>query len=117
MRSVNCHSQNHYCGKYEDPEFTITGGGLVSENVILAGKDALQETESLPMECRMYYGIRAIFLSGGEFKKINRLAFIVDDLRHRDDNRITLFYRNGHENSLLKQFAEKLKGRGLNCGF
>lgn len=112
-----CHSHNYYCGKYEDPLFTITGGGLVSENVILAGKDAIQASESMPMECRMYHGIKAIFLSGGEFKTIERLSFIVDDLKLNGDNRITLFKRKGHENSLLTQFAGRLKSLGFNCGF
>ncbi len=112
-----CYSHNQYCGKYEDPMFSITGGGLISENVILAGKDAIQGNESMPIECRMYHGIKAIFLSGGEYKTIQRLSFIVDDLRKNGDNKITLFYRKGHENSLLNQFAGKLKSMGFNCGF
>lgn len=113
-----CHSNNSYCGKYEDPHFSITGGGLVSENVILSARDVLQDsaTERLPFECRLYHGIRAIFLSGGEYKKINRLAFIVDDLRLKGDNSITLYFRKGHENNLLDQFARTLKDKGFNCG-
>ncbi len=110
-----CHSHNYYCGKYEDPHFSITGGGLVSENVILAAKDVLQASEHLPFECRMYLGIKAIFHSGGEFKKINRLAFIVDDLRVKGDNKIHLYHRKGHEDSLLQKFHQKLTSRGFNC--
>ncbi len=111
-----CHSHNFYCGKYEDPMFSITGGGLIGEHVILAGKDAIQHSENMPMECRMYHGIKAIFLSGGEFKTIQRLAFIVDDLNKNGDNKITLFFRKGHENSLLDQFAAKLRVMGFICG-
>lgn len=110
-----CHRDNNYCGKYEDPHFTITGGGLVSENVINAGRDALLSAEHLPFECRMYLGIKAIFHSGGEFKKINRLAYIVDDIRVNGDNRIHLFHRKGHENNLLDQFHRKLTASGIQC--
>lgn len=110
-----CHSHNYYCGKYEDPHFSITGGGLVSPEVIVAGKTALDTSEHLPFECRLYLGIKAIFKSGGEFKKINRLAFIVDDLRQTGDNKIHLYHRKGSEDSLLQQFHKKLATRGISC--
>lgn len=113
-----CHANNRYCGKYEDPHFSITGGGLVSENVILAARDVLSDsrTEKLPFECRLYLGMKAIFQAGGEYKKIERLAIAVDDVRVNGDNRISLWFRKGAEDSLLKQLAEKLSTRGLNCG-
>lgn len=112
-----CHGQNQYCGKYEDPMFTITGGGLVSEDVIHSARIILQDKvlETGPIECRMYHAMKAIFHAGGELKTINRLAYIIDDLKRNGDTKISLFHRKGHEESLLEQFDRDLKAQGFNC--
>ncbi len=113
-----CHANNKYCGKYEDPHFTITGGGLVSENVILAARDVLADarTEKLPFECRLYLGMKAVFDAGGEYKTIERVALAVDDLSVNGDNKMLVWFRKGAEDSLLKQLSGRLSTRGLNCG-
>jgi hypothetical protein len=108
-----CHAENHYCGKYEDPLFTVTGGGLVGEQVILAAKDTLHDrnVERLPIECRLYSAISSIFSSGGEIKTFNRLAFVVDDINVNGDNKMNVFFRYGNESSLLKQFKKAIRSR------
>lgn len=113
-----CHNENHWCGKYEDPKFTITGGGLVSENVILAAKDVLldRSIEDLPIECQLYKGMEAIFKAGGEWKLINRLSIMVDDVTKKKDLYTKLFFRkNAHENILLDQLKTYLKQKNINC--
>ncbi len=112
-----CHSHNYFCGKFENPDFSITGGGLVSENVIKTAAAILQKPEirRLPIECQLLHGIDAIFHTGGEYKTIQRLAYQVDDVRVDGDNKRFLFFRKGHENSLLTQFESKLRSQGLDC--
>lgn len=111
-----CHRNNNYCGKYEAEHFSITGGGLVSPNVINAGRIALEDPriQSLPIECQLYVGMKAMFDAGIEFKTVKRLAFLIDDLRIEGDNRIHL-YRKGNEQSLLKQFLKEIRARGILC--
>jgi hypothetical protein len=112
-----CHEENHYCGKFESKLFTVTGGGLVGENVILAARDELlkPEVHALPIECQLYRGIKAIFESGGEKKTFNRLSYMVDDVTVVNDVKHELFFRMGKETDLLKKFEASLKNQGLNC--
>lgn len=112
-----CHASNHYCGKYEDDRFTVTGGGLESENVILAAKDVLldRNVQRMPIECQLYKSIEAVFAAGGEYKKIERLAFHVDDVGLDKDGKTHLYFRKGGEGSLLTQFKTKLSSMGLTC--
>lgn len=112
-----CHQDNHYCGFIEQPQFTVTGGGLVSENVLLAAKEALLDPaiQHLPIECKLYKGIEAIIKSGGELKIIKRLAFAVDDLAKNKDLKSHLYHNKGLESSLLKQFENHLKANSIKC--
>lgn len=112
-----CHQNNPYCGKFEDQDFTITGGGLESEDVILKTADVLKDPDvrELPFECRMYKGIEAIFSAGGEIKNFNRLSYMVDDVTEENDLHKELFIRRGHENNLLIKFKKSLKKSGFNC--
>ncbi len=112
-----CHSDNYYCGKYEAEHFTITGGGLVSPEVINAGRVALENPriQTLPVECQLYLAMKAMFDAGIEFKTVNRLTFLIDDLRRERDNRIHLYFRKESEQSLLDQFMAEVKSRGISC--
>lgn len=112
-----CHQNNDYCGKFEGGHFSITGGGLESENVILHTSRILLDsvTQSLPFECQMYKGIEAVFNSGGEIKTINRLAYMTDDVAVDNDLKHEVFYRKGSEKNLLQQFKESLRKQGILC--
>lgn len=112
-----CHSDNYYCGAAEEKFFTVMGGGLVSENVVLEARDVLNDpaVKRLPIECQMYKGIEAVFKAGGEKLLFNRLSFVVDDLKLINDIQTDLYFRNGHENSLLEAFAKKIKASGIDC--
>lgn len=112
-----CHEHNYYCGKFEDQDFTITGGGLESENVILSAARTLQasSTKYLPIECQLYAGINAVIQSGAEIKRLERLSFYVDDLHKLNDGEIRLIKRKGAEEGLLRQFRNEIEARGINC--
>lgn len=112
-----CHDRNIFCGKYESKYFSITGGGLESEEVILKTKEVLEDgiTRKLPLECQLQKGIKAIFESGGEIKFFNRVAIQVDDINLKDDSKRYVFFRRGHENSLLEQLQEHIVSLGINC--
>lgn len=112
-----CHDRNYYCGKYESKNFSITGGGLVSEEVILKTKEVLEDerTRNLPFECQLQKGITSIFESGGEIKLFNRIAIQVDDTSLKNDSKGKVFYRRGPENSLLSQLQQHLVTLGINC--
>lgn len=109
-----CHSHNHFCGKIEADQFTVTGGGLVGENVLIAAKDALENSSTLPIECQLYRGIKAIFESGGEIKRIKRLSFMIDDVTKDGDVQHKLFKR-GNEAALISDFRAHLLSMGFSC--
>lgn len=113
-----CHVNNQYCGKYVEGRFSVTGGGLVAEEVILAAKDVLEDPtiQELPIECQMYKGIEAIFNAGGEYKLFNRLAYLVDDVTKKEELKIKVYYRGrGYEANLLKQFKRQIESLGIDC--
>lgn len=112
-----CHTGNNYCGKYEEESFSITGGGLISEEVIMKAKMALQSerVKKLPFECQLYRGMKAIFEAGGEIKLFNRLALQVDDISLTNDSKRYLFFRKGDENSLLSLLHDHLSSKAISC--
>jgi len=112
IAAEGCHSGNVHCGKVEDKDFTVLGGGLVA-NVLEAARTAYFATDpNVPLACRLYRTLEAIYGAGGEIKDFRGASVTVDDpaietLQH--------FEARGAEDSLLPDLRENLKLGGLVC--